>query len=442
MKSSRPQHQKIFWGLLVGTVLGLTVNLAFPGSTDVKWIATNIAGPLGQIFLRLVFMIIIPLIFTALVLGVADLGDMKKIGRVGLKTLLFTVVISAVSILIGVTLVNLFQPGAGIADADRQLLLSTISGNQDVSKIVQNAAESKTFIQTILDIIPRNPLQDMVFAVDPSYRGGGILAVMFFALIFGIALSSVRSERTTALLNVIQGLYDVVMKIIDFAMKLAPIGVAALMFSATSQLGLTILAMLAQYVLVVIAALAIHQFVTYGILVYYGAKRNPIEFFRNIREVMLTAFSTSSSNVTLPTSLRVTKEKLKVDPEISNFVLTVGSTANQNGTALYEGVTVLFLAQFYGIDLGLGQQIVVVLLSLIAGIGTAGVPGGSLPLVVLVLQTVRVPAEGIGIILGVDRLLDMSRTVVNVTGDIALATWVDTSEGKKYHAPEGEITPT
>lgn len=437
--AKRPLHQKIFWGLLIGTALGLVANLVAPGDESIQWIVANIAYPLGQIFLRLVFMVIIPLIFAALVLGVADLGDLKTIGRIGFKTLAFTIVISAVSILIGVALVNLFQPGAGIADADRAALLNTLTGNKAVEGIVKNAQESKSLVQTLLDIIPRNPLADMVRAFDPGYQGGGLLAVMFFALIFGIAIALSNKERVAPLIRTIQGLYDVVMKIIDFAMKLAPLGVTALMFSATSQLGLTILAILGQYVLVVVAALAIHQFVTYGLVVYYGARRSPIQFFRDIREVMLTAFSTSSSNVTLPTSLRVTKEKLGVDPDVSNFVLTVGSTANQNGTALYEGVTVLFLAQFYGIELGLAQQLVVVLLSLIAGIGTAGVPGGSLPLVVLVLQTVKIPAEGIGIILGVDRVLDMSRTVVNVTGDIALATWVDSSEkGARTH---GLITP-
>jgi len=201
-----------------------------------------------------------------------------------------------------------------------------------------------------------------------------------------------------------------------------------LMFSTASQMGLKIVLPLMQYILVVVGALAIQQFVTYGLIVKYAAKRKPIEFFKGIREVMLTAFSTSSSNATLPTSLRVTEQNLKVHPDVSKFVLTVGSTANQNGTALYEGVTVLFLAQFYGIELSLVQQLVVVLLSILAGVGTAGVPGGSLPLVVIVLQTVGIPAEGIGIILGVDRILDMCRTVVNVTGDIALATWVDVSE--------------
>jgi DAACS family dicarboxylate/amino acid:cation (Na+ or H+) symporter len=175
-------------------------------------------------------------------------------------------------------------------------------------------------------------------------------------------------------------------------------------------------------------ALTIHLLFTYGFIIKYAAKKNPVHFFKNITEVLVTSFSTSSSNATLPTSIRVAIDKLKLDKDITNFVLTVGSTANQNGTALYEGITVLFLAQFYGIDLGLGQQLMVVLLSILAGVGTAGVPGGSLPMVVMVLQTIGVPAEGIGIILGVDRLLDMSRTVVNVTGDIVLASWVDTTE--------------
>jgi DAACS family dicarboxylate/amino acid:cation (Na+ or H+) symporter len=218
------------------------------------------------------------------------------------------------------------------------------------------------------------------------------------------------------------------MKIIDLAMRLAPYGVAALIFTATSQLGFQIIAILAKYVFVVLLALAFHQFITYGIIIKLGAKRNPIEFFKGIVEVMLTAFSTSSSNATLPTSMRVSVENLGINRDISNFVLTIGSTANQNGTALYEGITVLFLAQFYGIELSVGQQVLVVLLAVLAGVGTAGVPGGSLPLVVLVLQQIGVPVEGIGVILGVDRILDMSRTVVNVTGDITLAAWVESAE--------------
>jgi DAACS family dicarboxylate/amino acid:cation (Na+ or H+) symporter len=427
--SSLALHTKIFIGLFVGLVAGLLCNVLFPDNDTVRWIVSSVAYPAGQIFLRLIFMVIIPLIFSALILGVADIGDVRKIGRIGLKALAFTVVITGVSVLLGMALVNIVQPGTGISETDRNELLATLSNNQAVSGIFSAVRESKSFVQTLLDLIPRNPFADMANALDPNYRGGGLLAIMFFALIFGGALSLCHRGRVETLTRALQGLYDVVMKIIDFAMKLAPYGVAGLIFSTASQLGFQIISTLFQYMLVVIVALAIHQFVTYGLIVRYAAKRKPGEFFRGIREVMLTAFSTSSSNATLPTSLRVTEENLRVNPDITKFVLTVGSTANQNGTALYEGVTVLFLAQFYGIDLSITQQLVVVLLSVLAGIGTAGVPGGSLPLVVIVLQTVGIPAEGIGIILGVDRLLDMCRTVVNVTGDITLATWVDVSEG-------------
>lgn len=430
MKKKFPLHTKILFGLLIGLVSGLLVNSLYPANQNVQWFVSNIAYPAGQIFLRMIFMIVIPLIFTAIVLGVADFKDIHKIGRVGIKSLLFTVVITAVSVLIGIVLVNLIQPGANILAEDRDSLLQTLSNNPNLTNVISSAKETKSLMQILIDIIPRNPFVDIVNAFDPNYKGGGLLAVMFFALIFGIALAVVKSDRTETLTKFLEGLYDVVMKIIDFAMKLAPYGVAALIFSVASQLGFQIISTLLLYVLVVLSALLIHLLITYGSILKFIIKRNPLDFFKAISEVIITAFSTSSSNATLPTSLRVTSEKLNVDKDISNFVLTVGSTANQNGTALFEGITVLFLAQFYGIDLNIGQQFLVVFLSIIAGVGTAGVPGGSLPMIVLVLQTVGIPAEGIGIIFGVDRLLDMSRTVVNVTGDIVLALWVDKSERK------------
>jgi dicarboxylate/amino acid:cation (Na+ or H+) symporter, DAACS family len=433
LKKKFPLHTKILFGLLIGLVSGLLVNSLYPINQNVQWFVSNIAYPAGQVFLRMIFMIVIPLIFTAIVLGVSDFKDIHKIGRVGIKSLLFTVVITAVSVLIGIVLVNLVQPGANILAEDRDSLLQTLSNNQNLTNVISSAKETKSLMQILIDIIPRNPFVDIVNAFDPNYKGGGLLAVMFFALIFGIALAVVKSDRTETLTKFLEGMYDVVMKIIDFAMKLAPYGVAALIFSVASQLGFQIISTLLLYVLVVLSALLIHLLITYGSILKFIIKKNPLDFFKAISEVIITAFSTSSSNATLPTSLRVTSEKLNVDKDISNFVLTVGSTANQNGTALFEGITVLFLAQFYGIDLSIAQQFLVVFLSIIAGVGTAGVPGGSLPMIVLVLQTVGIPAEGIGIIFGVDRLLDMSRTVVNVTGDIVLALWVDKSENEKLN---------
>jgi DAACS family dicarboxylate/amino acid:cation (Na+ or H+) symporter len=282
----------------------------------------------------------------------------------------------------------------------------------------------------LLDIIPRNPLQEAVGALDGSSPGGGMLAVMFFALMFGIAIT-LAPARTRPLLAVLEGVYDVVMVIIGLAMRLAPLGVAALMFSLTSVLGLDILKTLVWYVVTVVAGLAFHLFVVYSVIVGLFARMSPRHFFGRISEAMLTAFGTSSSNATLPTALRVAEQDLKLRPEVSRFVLTVGSTANQNGTALYEGITVLFLAQVFNRDLTLAQQVLVVLMSVLAGIGTAGVPGGSLPLVAIVLVYVGVPAEGIGIILGVDRLLDMCRTTLNVTGDLAVAACVDRVESNR-----------
>jgi dicarboxylate/amino acid:cation (Na+ or H+) symporter, DAACS family len=428
LRRKASQHKKIFIGLAVGVVLGLICNFFFSDYPELDWILRNVISPVGQVFLRIIFMAVIPLIFSALALGVAELGDVRQLGRIGLKTFLFTVLLTSISVLVGMTLVNVVRPGEGLSDAQRQSLMSTIS-TSSATKTVAQAAETKSIVQTLLEIIPKNPLADAVGAFDENYRGGGILALMFFSLFVGIALALVRSERTAVFEQMLQGLYDVVMKIIDIAMKLAPYGVAALVFVVSARLGVNVVLLLGKFVLVVLAGLLIQMFVVYSIMLKYAAKVSPWKFFKRIEEVIVTAFSTSSSNVTLPTALRVTEENLHVPGRISRFVLTLGSTANQNGTALYEGVTVLFLAQFFGVDLSFSQQITVVLAAVLAGIGTAGVPGGSLPVIVLVLQSVGVPGESIAVIFGVDRILDMSRTVLNVVGDITAAMYVARSEG-------------
>jgi DAACS family dicarboxylate/amino acid:cation (Na+ or H+) symporter len=251
---------------------------------------------------------------------------------------------------------------------------------------------------------------------------------MVFAVFFGVALARIRDPKSEPLIDVFSGIQRVSMKIVDWAMALAPYGVAALLFSLTARAGFAVIPRLGSYVGVVVLGLAIQMFVVYSGILKLLARVPPAEWFFRCREVILTAFSTASSNATLPTTLRTAEEKLGVPPRIGNFVLTVGATANQNGTALFEGVTVLFLAQVFGVDLSLGQQVTVVLMSILAGVGTAGVPGGSLPLIVIVLQSVGVPPEGIGIILGVDRFLDMCRTTVNVVGDLVCATFVARSE--------------
>ncbi|HEY6626404.1 MAG TPA: cation:dicarboxylase symporter family transporter, partial [Ignavibacteriaceae bacterium] len=230
-------HSKILLGLFIGMVLGLLCNLLIDDKQQIQWLVNYISYPLGQIFLRMIFMIVVPLIFVAIVLGVADFKDIRKIGRIGGKAIAFTLVITTVSVLIGIIAVNVIEPGRQISEADRAVLIQTISGSESVTGIVKTAKESKDIIQIIIDIVPRNPFAEVVYAFDPNYRGGGLLAFMFFALVFGIAMSMADPKRTEVLNQALQGVYDILMKIIDFAMKLAPVGVAALIFTTTSQLG-------------------------------------------------------------------------------------------------------------------------------------------------------------------------------------------------------------
>ncbi len=439
LKRKTALHVKILTGLLVGAVLGIAANFWFQIPTNspnaaqfdangnqiadsLEWLAGSVADPLGRVFLRLVMMVVVPLVFSALVLGVLGIGDVSKLGRIGVRCLLLTLLFSSCSVGIGIGLVNLIQPGASLSPQQRAELQNAYA--KDAGDKVESAKKAKPIQQVLLDLLPENPLQEMVGAVDASSKGNGMLAVMCFALIFGVALIGVAPQRKQALQTVLEALYDVTMKVIAFAMRLAPFGIACLMFSITARLGIDILWLLMAFVGTVLLGLSLQMFGVFSLALLVLARRSPRKFFRDAQEAILTAFGTSSSNATLPTALRVAQDKLGLPPEIAKFVLTVGSTANQNGAAFFEGVVVLFLAQVFGIELTLTQQLTVVLMAVLAGVGTAGVPGGSLPLIVVVLQTVDVPADGIAIILGVDRILDMCRTTVNVTGDLVLATCV------------------
>ncbi len=417
----RPLHAQILYGMIAGASAGMLANLAFGASPALLGFVANVTYPIGQIFLRLIFMVVVPLILSAIILGVVELGDVRRLGRVGLKTLLLTLGLSTISVAIGVVLANLVRPGAGLSEGSRAALLDIMGKSPGGLK---RPPVAKSGLQILLDLVPENPVESMVNA----FRGD-MIAVMVFALIFGAALTLVDRATAEPLVRWLQALYEVVMKVIGLAMRLAPLGVGALLFTLTARFGLDVLAKLGLYVVTVLAGLALHQFVTYSLVLRYAVGYPPRLFFRRLREVMLTAFSTSSGNATLPITLRVAEEDLGIPRSIGGFVLTLGSTLNQNGTALYEGITVLFLAQFFGVHLTIGGQVTVVLLSILSGVGTAGVPGGSLPLVTALLVTIGVPAEGIGIILGVDRILDMCRTVLNVTGDVTAAAWVAVSEG-------------
>lgn len=420
-------HTKILIGLITGIVAGVGVNQFLGGDHPrVIWVVNHFTQPVGQLFLRLLLMIVVPLVFSSLVVGVAGIGDIRKLGRVGLKSFGYTLIISAISVFIGISLANTIEPGRKIDPATSAALQERYA--TDASKTVQAAQAAGTaatpLMQVVETITPKNPFYAIGGREDPN-----MLHIMFFALVIGIAITLLPVGVTTPFLRVLEGLYQITAKIIEIIMKFAPYAVACLLFNNTARFGLDLLQALGWFFVTVLLGLSLHMFGVYSISIYFLSRISPLEFFRRIKTVILTAFSTSSSNATLPTALRVSEQNLGVPQQINSFVLTVGATANQNGTALYEGVTVLFLAQLAGVDLSLGQQLMVVYLAILGGIGTAGVPSGSIPFIIGVLVTIGVNPALIAIILGVDRILDMCRTTLNVTGDITAATYVARSEG-------------
>jgi len=408
-------HTKLLIALLLGIAFGTLLH-----SRPEPWLVaanTHLLQPIGQIFLRLIFMIVVPMVFSALALGVFELGRNHGLGAVAGRTLFYTVVASTLSVAIGLVLVNAIGPGRGLN------VSAALAAQQSaaVQGIASTAAEAKPISQIVVELVPRNPLDSAVRALD-----GEMLPFMVFALLFGFGLSLVARGQVgdNPLVGVLEQVFAVCMKIVDLAMRLAPFAVFAIIFNTAFRFGYEIFQSLFFYVATVVLGLLIQQFVVYGILVKVIARRSPLEFFAACRDVYLYAFSTASSNATLPLALETAEQKLKLPPNIARFVLTVGATANQNGTAIFEGVTVLFLAQVYGIELTAAQQLRVMVMSIVAGIGTAGVPGGSLPMVMIVMQSVGIPVEGMGLILGVDRFLDMCRTMVNVSGDLVIAALV------------------
>ena len=425
--SEDARAKRLQWRMLIGFVAGLIAGLfAHYGAAGAPWVdavTTYVTGPLGQIFLRLLFMLVIPLLVSALIVGVAEMGEIRALKTVGLRTLAYTVVVSAIAVAISLLLVNALQPGAGVDPALARSLIA--QGAEGAQAITERAGEAKTGMYAIVAIVPNN--------IFLAMSENDVLAVMFFALFFGIGLMLVQTQQTAALKSVVEGVFEVAMKLIGLVIRLAPIAIFCFMFNLAAQFGWDLIVRLSAYVGVVVLALALQMFIVFPIILKTLAKKSPVAFFKETQEAFMMAFATSSSNATLPTALRVARERLHLPDRVAKFVLTIGATANQNGTAMFEGVTVIFLAQFFGIDLTLQQQIFVMLVCILGGIGTAGVPAGSLPVIALILASVGVPPEGIGLVLGVDRFLDMCRTTLNVIGDLVAATVV--SAGIKDDGP-------
>jgi dicarboxylate/amino acid:cation (Na+ or H+) symporter, DAACS family len=422
-------HTKILIGLVVGVAGGLVANWVLGGNDpNLVWFVGNFTQPVGTLFLNLLLMIVVPLVFSSLVVGVAGIGDIRKLGRIGFKSFAYCIVISAISVVIGLVLANTIRPGEKISPEIAAQLKEKFSSGAKTSVDAQNkAAETaktdSALMQAVKTIVPKSVFNSIA-GENPN-----MLHIMFFALIVGIAITLLPSPVSAPFVGLMESVFAITSKIIDIIMKFAPYAVACLIFNNIAQFGLELLLSLGWFVATVLLGLGLHFFGIYSLSVYFLSRINPIEFFKRVRTVIVTAFSTSSSNATLPTALRISEENLGVPKEINSFVLTVGATANQNGTALYEGVTVLFLAQLAGADLALSTQLMVVYLAILGGIGTAGVPSGSIPFIIGILAMIGIDPALIAIILGVDRILDMCRTTLNVVGDLTAATFVARSEG-------------
>lgn len=416
---STSNHPRILLGLLLGAIAGIATNVVTDGGESTQRFVSLVTEPAGRMWLSALIMTVIPLILSSLALGVAGLGDLRQVGRIGLTTLTIFVGLTAVAAVIGLTLTNVFRPGEGLDPTMRAELMSAYGGE---AKNAAGLSGSGLSMDMLVKIIPRNPVK--------AAAEGDMLAVIFFSLMLGIGIASVPREKSGPLASFLESLGYVTVEIIHLVMRLAPIGVFCLIYSVTARFGFDLLIHLFKYVGLVLAGLILMMTVVYGIVLKFGARRSPLQFMKGARLAIVTAFSTSSSNATLPTTMEVAQNELGIRKSVAGFVLPLGATMNMNGTSLFEGVTVLFLAQVFGVDLSLGQQVLVIAMSVITAVGAAGIPGGAIPFLIIVLGMFGIPPEGIAIVLGIDRILDMSRTVVNVAGDLVTASIIERMESR------------
>jgi len=401
-------HTKILIGLLVGIPVGLFLG---PRAEVIK--------PIGDLFIRLIWMIVVPLVFASIFVGTASLGDIRKLGRIGAKTLSYYLITTAIAITIGLVLAGVFKPGSDINEGTKTHLLESYKG--EAMKDLEIASKRPGIVDTLIRIVPRNPFE--------SLTAGDMLQIIFFAVMFGIAVTMIPGGKGKMLIDFFDAVSDGMTQLVHIVMKFAPIGVCALIAAVVGRFGAQILLSLVKYALVVLAGLAIHMGTIYSLAVWIFARMSPRFFFRGIRPAQLIAFTTSSSNATLPVNIECAEENLGVPKDIASFVLPLGATINMDGTALYQGVAAVFIAQVYGIPLTVIDQLTIVLMATLASIGTAGVPSVGIITLTMVLRTVGLPLEGIALILGVDRILDMCRTIVNITGDASAAVIVAATEG-------------
>jgi proton glutamate symport protein len=418
-------HWQIIFGLILGLIFGSIAAAMGWGDFVGNWIR-----PFGRIFLNALILIAIPLVLVSLVLGVASLADIRKLSRIGGKTIAIYLGTTTVAVTIGLVAVNVIQPGGFVPLETQTELAAEYAGDAEARQLMAERAADRGPLQFLEDLVPSN-----LFATITDNRN--MLQVVFLAILLGIGIIQIPREKAEPVLAVFEGLNLVIIRLVDIIMLMAPLGVFALLASAITEIAadrpdviLGLLRALGMYMFTVVLALALHVAITYTLLLKVGSPMRMRIFLPGIAPAQLVAFSTSSSAATLPVTMERCEENLGVSEEVSSFVLPLGATINMDGTALYQAVAAVFIAQAIGMDLALTAQLTIVLTAVMASIGTAAVPGAGIIMLVIILQAVGVPPEGIALILGVDRILDMLRTVVNITGDATVATVVAASEGQ------------
>jgi len=408
-------YTKVLIGLLFGVIFGVLAN---------QWgfsaFVFSYIKPIGSAFIRLISMVVVPLVFASLLVGTASLNDIRKLGRIGAKTVAYYLCTTIIAISIGLLLANTLKPGVGLSQETRTELIQRQSEQAEAK--IGTDRKKPTITDILLNIVPTNPIR--------AFVEGKMLQIIFLALMTGICLSLIPSERSQPVINFFEGINELIIQMVHIIMKLAPYGVFALISAAVADFGLAVLFVLLKYSLVVVIGLILHVTIVYSSAIKIFSKQKIGTFFRGIRPAQLIAFTSASSSATLPVTMECTEKYLGVPGQIASFALPLGATINMDGTALYQGVSAVFIAQFYGMGLTVPQQLTIVLTAVLASIGTAGTPMAGVITLAIVLKSIGVPLEGIGLIMGVERILDMCRSVVNVTGDASCAVVVSSSEGE------------
>jgi DAACS family dicarboxylate/amino acid:cation (Na+ or H+) symporter len=429
-ESDRKLSSRILIGLAAGATAGVLTLLLGRWQPEalafMKDFSAKVLDPLGQVFLRLLFFVVIPLVFTSLVAGVAQLGRLDRLGPLAGRTFSLFFLNMAVAVGLGLLMMNFLRPGDHLDAGAKTMLMQEFGGAARRHAAAALASPSMTLSGLVEMFMPKNLFGAVVGHTNTTI--GEVLPLILFALLVGVVGAGLPEERRRGLLSALDLVSELMTGIVRLALRLAPFAVPAMIYSVIVRVGLDILVALGVFALGCLAVMLLHLFGTMSLWLKFWTDRRPLGFFRDIRGVLVTAFSTSSSNATLPAALECARGTLGLRPSVSGFVLPLGTTMNMSGTALYEGCVVLFVAQVFGVELSAGQQMTLLLLSVLSAVAVAGIPGGSLPLIAGLLASFGIPPEGIGVVLGVDRILDMSRSMTNVGCDLVTTVVVDARE--------------